>query len=247
MRHCDVEPAAFRENEYRLFSPEDFRWVCRVHPGLESIAGHSVSAYAKLEEVRKDVRYFSLLRNPIEQVASFFQFVCTLNGKELDFEETIAEEWLRNIQTRRLAGIADAGAARQMIIDKGIFIGLQERFDHSMLMLRELVDRRLDINYVNQHVASNQTIAQHLLNSDRHRELIEEAVGADIELYEWVRRELYPSYEQRYSELTGKDISSVGFVNRQAKCKTNRILNLAYRNGIFKPLIMLRRLANHRA
>jgi len=104
------------------------------------------------------------------------------------------------------------------------------------------VEPRLDVCYVNEHVAPSQGIAQSLLKSEHFSRLIEEAVSADLELYAWMREQVFPSYQRRFRELTGADASGVEVDNRLARFRKNWYLNLAYRNVVYRPLLLLRRI-----
>jgi hypothetical protein len=241
IHHCDVEQVMPAKDPIPPLLPDDLRWICKIHPQLESIAGHSVTPYAGLEDIGQEIKYFSMLRSPTKQVASFFQFYCAYTGQQPKFEEWLAQEWTRNMQTTRLAGTGDAKAAREIILKKNIFIGLQEKFDESLLLLKTLVDQRLNIRYISQRIAPSQTVARELLNSGYYRKMIEDAVRADLELYEWVTQELYPSYQNRYCQLTGLAVSEFKRDNGRQGFSRNWMLNRMYRNGVYKPLLLFRR------
>jgi hypothetical protein len=72
-----------------------------------------------------------------------------------------------------------------------MFVGLTERFDESMVLLRALVAPDLDIRYERANVAKSSRIAKELLSDPVTRQMIVEANQGDLELYEYVLRELY--------------------------------------------------------
>ena len=56
------------------------------------------------------------------------------------FEEWVVERaWSRNRQTKSIAGVAAATEAIRIIRAKRIFVGLAERFDESMVLLKALL------------------------------------------------------------------------------------------------------------
>ena len=69
LRHCYL-PYVPRKT---ALSAEDYPRVQRLCPPLISIAGHAVSAFSDLERARPDVRYYTLLRDPLVRCASHYQ------------------------------------------------------------------------------------------------------------------------------------------------------------------------------
>src|SRR6476660_3942749 len=137
-RHCDVEPWQGTQNG-TPFSSEDLRRLRMVYPDLASIAGHRVVGYVELEEDRTDVRYFTFLRDPVRMCASRFQYHVDHGRKQgLVFEECIQRDWLRDAQTKRIAGTASVDDAIRVIKDRAMFVGLTERFDQSIVLLKGL-------------------------------------------------------------------------------------------------------------
>lgn len=145
IRHCEVRPLGKQKDVFKPFSPADLRLTVRLHPaGLRSIAGHSVTPYMGLEQVRP-LRYFTFLREPLKQCASYYQYLVDRHGKRMDFGRWIAQDWPRNMQCRRLAGVADADAAIQVIAEKEILVGLVEQFDDSLILLKALQAPNLNL------------------------------------------------------------------------------------------------------
>lgn len=196
-RHCDVEPwhGAWEDPP---FSTPDLRRVRKLYPNLASIAGHRVTGYADLDEVGTDFRYFTFLREPISMCASRFQYQLDHRKKERVFEEWIQNDWVRDAQTQRIGGTTDASDAIAMLDKKEMFVGLTERFDESMVMLKELRAPDLNIAYERVNVAKRSKIAKDLLSDPATRQMIVEANRADLKLYEYVQRELYPAFQREF-------------------------------------------------
>ena len=78
-----------------------------------------------------------------------------------------------------------------MIESREMFVGLTERFDESLVLLRALRAPDLDIDYEAVNVARRNSIASDLLSNPGTRQAIVEANREDLELYSYVEAELY--------------------------------------------------------
>jgi hypothetical protein len=148
------------------------------------------------------------MREPLKTCASRFQYNVQYRGhKDITFEEWIQKDWTRNNQTRMICGVADVHQAIRNIQEKGIFIGLTEQFDESMVMLKALMAHQLDISYKRVNVAKSNDLAKSLLADERTRQMLIEANQVDLELYNYVTQELYPSYRRQYGSRLETDVA----------------------------------------
>jgi hypothetical protein len=240
-RHCDVEPwHGAREDP--PFSVADLRLLRRLYPTLASIAGHRITGYVDLHEPgADDVSYFTILRDPVKLCASRFQYhVDHRQKKDLVFEDWIRQEWLRNAQTQRIAGTQRAEDAMEIIAKRGMFVGLTERFDESMILLKALHAPDLDISYSPVNVAKKGKLAASLLDDPRSRQTLVDANEADLALYEYVSNELYPGFQREYGP--GLE-DAVGTYRGAAKAFNRRNLTLSRvkRHGLYRPTLWLYR------
>ncbi|MGQ0850064.1 MAG: hypothetical protein ACT4OP_13330 [Actinomycetota bacterium] len=205
-RHCDVEPWHGRWVD-PPFSAEDLRRVRRLYPHLESIAGHRVTGYVDLARPATETLYVTVLRDPIRACASRFQYNVDYRGKKhLVFDEWIKKDWVRDYQTKRIAGVADLAEAVKVIEKRGMFVGLTERFDESMVMFRGLRAPNLDISYRRVNVAADNTLTRSLLTDHRTRALIVDANKVDQQLYDYVVEKLYPNYQRDYGPALSEEV-----------------------------------------
>ena len=182
LSHCDISPGMV----FQPLSAPKLAYIRRFYPNLRSIAGHPVTPYNGLEQTFARIDYFTFLRDPRKQVASYFQYMClTLKKRQPDdFESWIQSDWPRNMQTRRICAQPDAARAAALIEEKNIFTGLTERFDESLLLLQTLRAPDLRLGYTSRNEASRNDLAARLLADQRSRALIEDAVREDLKLYE---------------------------------------------------------------
>jgi hypothetical protein len=209
LRHCQVEPWHARWSG-PPFSAEDLQRLRRFYPNLKSIAGHRIFAYPELQDSScgTGLKYFTLMRDPLKLCASRFQYKVNVSQKEnLDFEEWIQRDWPRNHQTKWIAGVEDVAEAIRIIQAKNIFVGLTERFDESMVLLKALMANDLNISYKRVNVARDKSLAESLLSNESTRQMLIEAQQADLELFDYVRQELYPTYQREYGPSLEADVA----------------------------------------
>lgn len=247
-RHCEAEPINLRVSG-EPFTTNDLKLVRKLYPSLESIGGHRVTGYADLQENGTEFKYFTFMRDPLKTCASRFQYNVQYRGKkDLLFEKWIQKDWTRNSQTKLIAGAADVESAIRVIKDKKIFVGLTERFDESMLMLKELRAMDLNISYRRVNVASDNTIAQNILSNESSRQILIEANRADQEVYDYVRLELYPLYQREYGSSLDSDLAHYQQTKENNFNQWNLTMSRLKQFMVYKPLLYLYRLsARHRS
>jgi Sulfotransferase family len=159
--------------------------------------------------------YITMLRNPTARVISEYYYILTrpahylyepINGKNLDIEKFVSTGLTTetdNGQLRLLTGhiddIKNGGCTRQLLdqaksnLTKHFaVIGLSERFDESLLLIKKKLGwKRLPL-YLKRNVAAHRPPEppKHVLNTIRkHNEL-------DYELYQWASERLQQELEQ---------------------------------------------------
>ena len=240
-RHCDVEPwhGAWTDPP---FSTADLRRVRKLYPRLASIAGHRVSGHVDLEEAGTDFRYLTFLREPLALCASRFQYQLDYRKKQnLAFEEWIEKDWVRDAQTQRLGGTTDAADAMAVIDRKEMFVGLTERFDESVVLLRALRAPDLNIAYRPVNVAKSSGVAKRLLADSRTRKLIVDANQADLELYEHVLREIYPAQERAHGTSLSESVAAFREETRKGYDRRKLVFYGLKQRVLLKPTIRLYR------
>jgi hypothetical protein len=242
LRHCPVEPW---HDPWKLppFSAQDLQRLRKFYPNLKSIGGHRVTGYMDMQENGTEFKYFTFMRDPLARCASRFQANVQKKKKDKDiiFEEWIQTDLPRNLATKWIAGVADVAEAIRIIQAKNIFIGLTERFDESMVLLKALMANDLNISYKPVNVARNNTIAKRLLTNESTRQMLIEAQQADLELYNFVRQELYPMYQREYGPSLEADVANYQRTRRNNFNYWNLTLSRLKQYMLYKPLLFLDR------
>lgn len=239
VNHCEVEPwhAPWIDPP---FSSDDLQRLRKLYPNLQSIAGHRVTGYVDLQENGTEFKYFSFMRDPLKTCASRFQYnIQYRKKKNLVFEEWIQKDWTRNHQTKMFAGVADVNKAIQTIKNKNIFIGLTERFDESIILLKALKATNLNISYQPVNVARKNSIAENLLSNEKTKQMLIEANQIDLELYDFVKKELFPSFQRAYGQKLETDVAN--YRNNRDKNFDSRNITLSRIKQylIYKPALYL--------
>ncbi|MDE0952779.1 MAG: hypothetical protein OSA45_16055 [Halioglobus sp.] len=172
-------------------------------PHVVSLQSHNLSPAQNLG----NHRWFTFLREPRKQVASWFQYLIEVGKRtDLEFFDYMKTEFPHNRQTKMLAGQPDFEAARSIIAERNVFCGLVEDFDRSLLLLNRLYIQELRPAYMARGVAKNKGIASKLLNDPEALHMIDGATVEDRKLYDHVRNEVYPAYVASYGTDLDADL-----------------------------------------
>jgi hypothetical protein len=143
-RHCDIRlPLVKRRDDYGdhkvCVDANDLRRVKRLYRNLRGIAGHNVKPYADLHVECPEIQFFTVLRDPVRRFLSHF-----LNRGEGNdpaaFDRWISANWVHNWQTKMIAGEPCAEKAIALLNSRFGYIGLTERFDESLVLLRQWLE-----------------------------------------------------------------------------------------------------------
>ena len=241
LRHCQVEPwhAAWADPP---FSALDLARLRSLYPNLKSIGGHRIFGHVDLEPPNEKFRYFTFMRDPLKSCLSRFQYKVQVSKKKnLVFEEWIQQDWTRNHQTKWIAGTDDVNEAIRIIKEKNIFVGITEYFDESMVMLKALMAKDLNISYKRVNVARDNTIKERLLSTESTRQLLIEAQQSDLELYNYVKQELYPTYQKEYGLSLEKDLARYRQTQNKDFNNWNLTLCRLKHYMLYKPLLYCNR------
>jgi hypothetical protein len=237
-RHCDLQVKG-------VATADDLRFARRFYPRLRSVAGHNVVPLSNLAEACDSIRYFAYLRDPVERCISHYQY--RRNKDETsDFEPWL--ERFANYQVRFLSRThtaadpwaipPDADRAIEAIERHVGFVGLQERFDESLVLLRNwAADPELDVAYRARNVASKSTIRKQLLGDPRIVELIRSRHVEDEKLYRYVRDVVYPRQVTAFGPGLEEAVAALrASLPAPQRRVVARALASAKRGLIYKPL-----------
>ena len=186
------------------YDADDVRRLLRLCPWARAMGGHPLTLWSGAHEV-KPVRYVAFLREPLSRGISHYQYHVNTNAEPLDWDDWCAWREHHNHQARYFDRGGDPAAAMAAIREHGVFVGLLERFEESLLLLQKLVAPELHPAYQRRNTAERDDVAQALRANPARCDRIREMYAADFPLYDWVRDELWPGYVQAYGPSLAAD------------------------------------------
>jgi hypothetical protein len=180
---------------------EEVRWLVRCLPFTTGIGGHTTRSYMGYEAaIGGPVKYVTFLREPIARYISHYNYQINEMGKDWTIETFLAERRFDNYMTKRIAGKFDVEEAKRRLADQFSFVGLTERFDESLLLMKaELSIPRFNTLYTKENASINPSYRKDpRLRTPEIQQRIRECNLLDIELYQFLKRELYPRYVARF-------------------------------------------------
>ena len=236
--HCYVQPWELPTGEIPFMS-QDLKRVLRFYPNLQSFGGHHVHPYNDLDQ-EFDIRYVTFIREPIRRTISNYQYAVQVLKKNFTFKEWINNDWHHNRHTKMLAGEESLEKAIRIIQEKKVFMGITEYFDESLVLIKSLIDNRLNIAYQRVNVATQNKLASRLLEDPYTQQLIEDVNQLDIKLYDYVLKEKYPLYKREYGVSFEEDIKYYKGIHGSFS-RRNVSLSLMKRYLLYKPFLFMYR------
>ncbi len=253
-RHCDIRlPIAKRRADGRdhrgVVEASDLRRVRRLYRNLRGIAGHNVKPFADLPAECPEIRFFTVLRDPVARFRSHFLNRSGRYTRE-DFERWTGSAWVQNWQARMIAGEACADKAIALLESRFGFVGLTERFDESLLLMGQwLREPRFRAEYrpLNQlsqkrrprDIARQQTDTSYLQTDDALA-LMRAANAEDQKVYDYVTSTMYPRQVAGYQGELAADVRRLQQRRETAGRLTEPMLSRLVRNYVYKPLLHCR-------
>jgi hypothetical protein len=221
------------------FTPAELRTLLRWLPFTRGFGGHTTRAYLRYDEAaHQPIEYVTFLRDPVTRCLSQFQHQAERLGSLQTF---LADPRAKDFMTTRVAGAPDLARAREMLETQFAFVGLTERFDESLLLMRRMLGLDdLDIRYERRNVGrdSSRSASSEGLGDDVEAlQLIKASNQLDMELYDFARQTLYRGYVDRYGPALMGDLERFREENDGFRFSRRRRAEWAlYRKLIYEPL-----------
>jgi hypothetical protein len=134
-RFLEVEPWV---DIRRVISPADLVLLHRWLPWVRHISSHYVRAYSALETAAHDIRYITIMREPIDRYISAYYHNRDRSFRVANIYEYANNRSWWNIQTKYVAGSDDIEAAKKLLRERFAFVGLAECMNESLALLSQV-------------------------------------------------------------------------------------------------------------
>lgn len=190
----------------------DLKKDLKLFKNIQCITSHRLKPFMPFDQ---ELQWFTFMRNPEKRFIS--QYIHQQTGKVEQYKMDIfawSKKFKRsNWHTKWIAGEEDLEAAKQIIEEKNIFVGLTERFDESILLMKKALNMEgADLRYGSRRmVVRNTTIKDEIINNyDKYKELILEQNEKDIALYNYVSDHVFSKSVEAYGkEQLATDLSEL--------------------------------------
>lgn len=209
---------------------------------ISGIGGHNLFPhfdYANLlEEHNFSPFMFTFFRDPIKRYISHLNHGIVNMGLDWDFDYFISRKDYYNVQTRSIAGVQDAEIAIEILKNKFSFVGLIERFDESLLLMKDKFPGEINMHYEKQNVIEGLKKKYTMSNlSTNQLEKIRELNKEDIKLYDFVKDVYYPSLKNNYRGDLQNDLIEFKIINEKYKFNSSKKILHKMKNQVAKFLI----------
>lgn len=218
-----------------ILTPAEAAGMLRALPFTKGVGGHSLVPYADYESAGIQFDFVTFLREPLSRCLSQYRYQCEVLGMPYDADSYLADEKNHNLMTKRIAGSEDLGRALDILNNRFVFVGVVERFDESLLVMRQLMGRPdLIINYEAKNVAKERKRKEPLdLESGEVRKIN----SLDIELYKYVKTVLFPSFANQYQGDLQSDLQTFRKANQNFRfSRLRRLVWGGYKYLIYSPI-----------
>lgn len=236
-RHCDIQTLI----PHSPATVEDLKFMRKFFFfQLHSVAGHALRPW--LRDLPLNLSFFTMVRDPVLRSISHYQHLkrsLQRRGADITFEDFVRNGKYSNSQVRHIAGCPDLEKAKTFLRSSFFFVGLIERFDESMRVLQKLFPYSFCLGYLPRHVAKNTALKDEILNSPICCDQLLECNRLDVQLYAFVRDELYPAFCEQAGIIA--DVGNVPRLQAPAWPIKYRLTRF-YSHGIYRTGNKIRRL-----
>lgn len=221
--------------EDNVFTRREAQNFFKLVPQPVAFGGHTSRSYLGYEDVvNVPVEYMTFVRSPISRYMSHYYYQNHVMKRNWTIERFLDEPRFSNYMTKRIAGDFDVEKAKDELSRRFRFVGITERFDESLLLMK----KRLGLKEFNPYYEIKNAVPARAKNEemDKYSGRIIENNLLDIELYRFVEHELFPTYIGDYGSSLDKDQKELAEINKMYKfplyMKLSRALYrlLYYRN-----------------
>lgn len=231
--YIDVRPLKY--SSIGVFQRADLKTYLKINPRLKCVSGHSIKPGSLfLDGV--DIKFFTVLRDPVQRYLSQFRYLSKIQSIKNDFEFFLANKHFNNYQTKKIAGDENLEKAKLILSENMMEVGVVEEFNSFLLRLkRSLYPLKFDPKYTKKNITGRDELKYKLLA--KYEEEILSRNEMDIELYRYVFDQLIVARNKEYGQkLLAKDLDAFRRDNVFTKTHTKNYADYVIRKMYYEPI-----------
>lgn len=184
-----------------VMKAKDLAKIQKYYPiNIRGLGGHRVSP---IESYADQQFLFSFIREPLSRLISHLNWQIHRMGIQHSLYSFVQNPYFQNFQTFRLTRTRNFKEAKKIIGDRFDFVGLSEQYDLSINLLSLKLCSEVEyFNYERMNKTKSEDKTYHLNDlSDQQLKLIQRLNQVDVDIYNYVKEEIFPSYLGSSSEI----------------------------------------------
>jgi len=250
LRFIDVSPLSPLSGG--IFQQTDLNRFLSINPFLRGISGHSLKIFTEFTGNFKEVKFITILRNPLKRYVSHYIHYMDTSGQRFSFQEFLTNDVFSDFQTKSIvssnfqrtdvANSTDLSNAIGYLREKYWLVGITERFDEFLVLLKNCINAsNLDILYERKNVSKKKGEDKKLLADElleKYYDKISERNEMDLEIFRLVEKEILPKQRHEYGLSFSKEIAEFRSVNeKRHSSKVSPYIDYFVRKAYYEPII----------
>ncbi len=236
----------------QLYTYSNLKEDLKIYKNPFCIAGHNLKPFVDFKEFNDKMEWFTFLRDPVKTFISLYihQFTGRDAKYKIEFSAWMTKFNRKNRMVNWIAGENSLEKAKEIIEKKFKFIGITEKFDESLVLLKEKFNFK-SIAYVSRMKTRDPLLKSEIINNlTRFEDQIMLNNNLDFELYQYTLNNIFPAQIEdigynKFSRLLEMNQNTSDNKNTNAE-KINQITYKVKRNLIYKPFVFfISRSKNH--
>ncbi len=230
----------------QTYTYSDLKEDLHIYKNPSCITGHYLKPFVDFKEYNEQMEWFTFIRDPIKTFISLYihQFMGKHAKYKVEFSDWMTKFNRKNRIVNWIAGQNNLEKAKEIIGEKFKFIGITEKFDESLVLLKEKFNLR-SVDYSVKMESRDPHLKKEILNDlGRFEDQIMLNNDLDTELYQYVLNKIFPLQieEMGYNKFSKslqeiKQNKQIG--NHTGNAKINKITYRVKRNLVYKPFVFL--------
>lgn len=182
-----------------VYTADDLRFAKRVFFKVKAITGHNlVNPPANLQV--EGAQLITMLRDPVTRCASHYQDLTQRGNLKLSFEEWIKQGKNQNAMVKIISGSNDLQSAKELLKHHYHLVGISERFQDSLKLLKIILNEPLDLKYRSLIKARSNETKKRLMEDEASLNLLKKHNQLDQQLYEFAMEDIFLPMVEKYSQ-----------------------------------------------